>query len=195
MAFERKKIITYAGAGVIIALIVIVFIPVNETVSVNPYVSLDQIPDYGLQYIKVSGEQADITHIYLSIHTVEARLPSGEWVHISDREILWDIIQEPEKMFEINIDDLSPGTYSRIRFYVAADSGKTNATLSNNLVIPLGLQTNPFELEITETEIPLGIVDGSLTLRIGSGIVSNQMLPDYHIIIGTSKIGGEISVQ
>jgi len=33
----------------------------------------------------------------------------------------------------------------------------------------------------------------SLTLTIGPGVVSNQILPDYHIAIATVKLGGELT--
>ncbi|MFC1804171.1 DUF4382 domain-containing protein [Thermoproteota archaeon] len=193
MAYDRKKVMTYGAIGIIIALIVIMFIPVNEQVNVNPYVTLEQIPEYGLQYIKVSEEQADLTHIYLTIHTIEAQLPSGEWVQISNTETQWDLIQETQKTLEINTDALSPGKYSKIRFYIAADLDKSNATLSDNQIISLSLQDNPFVVEITETEIDEGVDELSLTLTIGPGIVSNQMLPGYHIAIATSRLGGMIS--
>ena len=193
MAYDRKKVLTYGAAGIIIALIVVVFIPINEQVNVNPYVNLEQIPGYGLQYIKVSEEQADLTHMYITIHTVETQLPNGEWVQISNSEVQWDLIQETQKTFEINTDSLSPGKYSKIRFYIAAGLDKSNATLSDNQVISMSLQDNPFEVEITETDIDSGVSELSLTLTIGPGIVSNQMLPDYHITIGTSPLGGMIS--
>jgi hypothetical protein len=193
MAYDIRKVLAYGAAGVVIALIVIVFIPVNERVTVNPYVTLGQVPGYGLQYIKVSEEQADLTHMYLTVHTVEARLPSGEWVKISDKKTRWDIIRETQKTFEINADVLSPGKYSKIRFYVAAGQEKSNATLSDDRVIPLSLQDNPFEVEITETDVDIGADELSLTLDVGGGIASNQMLPEYHIIIATSRLGGMIS--
>lgn len=195
MAYDRRKVLTYGATGVIIALIVIVLIPVNEEVNVNPYVTLEQVPGYGLQYIKVSEEQADLTHMYLTIHTVEAQLPSGEWVKISETETRWDIIRETQKKFEINTDVLSPGKYSKIRFYVAAGQEKSNATLSDNRVIPLSLQDNPFEVEITETDIDEGADELSLTLDVGSGVISNQMLPEYHIVIATGRLGGTISAS
>lgn len=193
MAYDRKKVLTYGAAGIIIALIVVVFIPINEQVNVNPYVTLDQIPGYGLQYIKVSEEQADLTHMYITIHTVETQLPNGEWVQISNSEVQWDLVQEPQKSFEINSESLSSGKYSKIRFYIAAGLDKSNATLSDNQIIQLSLQDNPFEVEITETEFDEGVGGLSLTLTVGPGLVSNQMLPDYHITIATSPLGGMIS--
>jgi hypothetical protein len=193
MAYDRKKVLTYGAIGVIIALIVIVFIPVNEQVYVNPYVTLEQIPGYGIQFIKVSEEQADLTHIYLNIHTVEIQLPGGEWVKISNSELQWDLIQETQKTFEINSESLSPGTYSKIRFYIAAGQDKSNAVLGDDQIISLSLQDNPFEVEITEADIDNSVGELSLTLTLGPGIVSNQMLPDYHITIATSPLGGMIS--
>jgi hypothetical protein len=193
MAYDRKKVLTYGAIGVFIALIVIVFIPVNEQVNVNPYVTLEQIPGYGLQYIKVSEKQADLVHLYINIHKVETQLPNGEWIQISNTEFKWDLVQETQKSFEINTDVLSPGKYSKIRFYIAADLDKSNVTLNTNQIIQVSLQNNPFEVEITETYIDNSLGELSLILKIGPGIVSNQMLPDYHITIATSPLGGMIS--
>lgn len=192
MAYDRKKVLAYGIAGVIIALIILVFIPVNKQVNINPYINLEHIPGYGLQYIKVSAEQANLNHIYVTIHTIEIKQPNGEWAKISNKETLWDIIMETEKKLEISTDSLSPGTYSKIRFYIAESIEKSNATLSDGQIIPLGIGANPVEVELTETTIN-GVDEHSLTLTIGPGVVSNQILPDYHIAIATVKLGGELT--
>lgn len=193
MAYDRKKILAYGTIGVIIALAVIAFIPVNEEVHVSTYITLDQIPGYGLQFVKVSEDQTDLTHVSITIHTVEAQLLNGEWVKVSENDIIWDLIRETQISFELDSEEILPGKYSKIRFYISGDLNKSNVTLSDDQVIPLTLHTNPVEVDIPEIDIVEGMDELSLTLTVGSGISSTHVIPGYHIEILTNKLGGMIT--
>ena len=60
MAYDRNRILIFGGAGIAIAaLLIIFFIPVKTEIHVGTSVSLQEIPGYGFQTIKISEEQAD----------------------------------------------------------------------------------------------------------------------------------------
>jgi hypothetical protein len=193
MAYDKKKVMTYGAAGIIIAAAVVtLFLPVQEQVTLVSYVSLEQIPGYGLQFIKVSEEQADLTHLIITIEKVEVQLSNGEWVQVSGVETSWDLVKEIHKTFAMNIGVLSPGNYSRIRFVVAQGLEYSNATLSNNVTIRVNAPYS-LELDVPEFTVETGVDELTLSLSLGPGVSSNQMLPQYHIAIMTVRLQAEVS--
>ena len=93
MAYNKNKVILYGSVGVILALIVLSFIPASQ--------------------------ETQISHLVLNIESIEAQMPSGEWFTITSNEIQWDLWQHVEKLIQI---DQGIAGYSRIRLNIATDS-------------------------------------------------------------------------
>ena len=193
MAFNSKQVLVYGAAGVILALVVVMFIPAYEKVQVNPYVTFDQIPGYGFQIVKVSEEETRLTNLDLTIHRIDVQLPSGEWTPISETESTWDLIQERQRSIDVQLSGLEPGTYSKVRLFIAVDPEKTSATFSNNMELSISVMTNPIEVDTPEYVVSEESGEAVLSLYSGPGISSNHVLPDYQIEVSSSKLGGVIS--
>jgi hypothetical protein len=193
MAFNSKKVLVYGAAGVILALVVVMFIPAYEKIQINPYVTFDQIPGYGFQIVKVSEKEISLTHLDITIHRIDVQLLGGEWTPILEIESTWDLIQERQKSFDIQLSGLETGTYSKVRLFIAVDPEKTSATYSNNRELSVSVMMNPIEVEVSEFVVSDGTSEAVLTLYSGPGISSNHVFPDYQIEISSSKLSGEVS--
>jgi hypothetical protein len=80
MAYDRNRILIFGGAGIAIAaLLIIFFIPVKTEIHVEPTVSLQDIPGYGFQTMKISENQADVIHMNLTLGGFEIQVADGEW--------------------------------------------------------------------------------------------------------------------
>lgn len=193
MAYNLKKILIYGAAGIIIAVALITwFLPVQEQVTVNSYVSLQEIPGYGIQYIKLSEEQADLKHLILSIEKIEVQLPDGRWLPVTRKTISYDILHDMEKTITLDTTEMNPGDYSVMRFNIIQGLEYTNASLSNDEILTVDapdvimFETQGFTVD-HETE------SLNLVIQLGSGRLSNHILPQYHISVGTMKLQGVIT--
>jgi hypothetical protein len=191
MAFDKNKVIKYGAAGIIIAAVVMLFLPIQEQIKVSPYVSLEQIPGYGLQYVKISEDQADLTNLILTIEQVEVRQTNGEWVKVSGGETSWNLVKDIRKTYALNPVDLSPGTYTKIRFVLGQGLENNNATLSNDMTVSVNTPYS-IEIDLVEFTVETSLDELTLSLSLGQGVLSNHMLPQYHIAIGTTRLQAEV---
>ena len=190
MAYDRNRILIFGGAGVAIAaLLIIFFIPVETETHVATSVSLQEIPGYGFQTVKISEEQADVIHMNLTLGGFEVQGANGEWTGLSvPGTASFNLLRSPETTITADANGLEPGRYTAVRFQVLGGLEYTNATLTNGEVVPVDVPY--FKVEYTTGAFEIGEeTEGiSLVLRRGSGMLANYMLPDYHITTGTMKI-------
>ena len=189
MAYDRNRILVFGGAGILIAALIIFFIPVKTEIHVTTSVALQQIPGYGFQTMKISEGQADVTHLNLTLGGFEVQGADGEWTGISvPGTVSFDLLRVPETTITADADGIEPGSYSAVRFQVLGGLEYSNATLTNGEVIPVDVPYFKVEYSTEEFEIGEGAEGLSLILRRGSGQLANYMLPDYHISTGTMKV-------
>ncbi len=190
MAYDRNRILIFGGAGILIAaLLIIFFIPVKTEIHVATSLSLQEIPGYGFQTIKISEEQADVIHLNLTLGGFEVQGADGEWTGISvPRTVYFNLLRDPETTITAEASGLEPGSYSAVRFQILGGLEYANATLTNSEVVPVDVPY--FKVEYSTAEFKIGEdTEGlSLVLRRGSGQLGNYMLPDYHISTGTMKV-------
>ena len=190
MAYDRNRILIFGGAGVAIAaLLIIFFIPVETETHVATSVSLQEIPGYGFQTVKISEEQADVIHMNLTLAGFEVQGADGEWTGISvPGMVSFNLLRSPETTIMADANGLEPGSYTAVRFQILGGLEYTNATLTNGDVVPVDAPYFKVEYATEEFEIGEETEGLSLVLRRGSGRLANYMLPDYHISMGTMKI-------
>ena len=190
MAYDRNRILIFGGAGVAIAaLLIIFFIPVETETHVATSVSLQEIPGYGFQTVKISEEQADVIHMNLTLGGFEVQGAGGEWTGISvPGTVSFNLLRSPETTITADANGLEPGRYTAVRFQVLGGLEYTNATLTNGEVVPVDVPYFKVEYATGAFEIGEETEGLSLVLRRGSGRLANYMLPDYHISMGTMKI-------
>jgi len=186
MAYNRNKVIIYGIAGILLALTILTFIPTRTETHITTSVSLEQISGYGFQTIKISEENAVITNLIINIQSIEAQMPSGEWVKISQRGQKWDLRQEAEKIFTIEPNITG---YSKLRLIIASDGG--NVTLADGREIELSVPSLPLEVDLLKP-YTLEVNNPGLKLSLSQGTVSNYLLPNLQIELSTNKITGEI---
>jgi len=196
MAYERNKVILFGVGGVAIAaILMLVFLPARVEIGLNPTVALQEIPGYGFQIIKISGEQANVVHLNITLDSFEVKKDDGNWAEIDvfGGSASFNLLRDQEISIATEVVDLELGSYSAIRFQVVRGLEFTNATLSTEEVV--AVDTPNFMVEFTSSmfEIVKETDNLSLELRIGSGILSNYMLPDMHMSIGTMKISVSVS--
>jgi hypothetical protein len=186
MAYNRNKVILYGVAGIILALVVLSFIPTRTETHITTSVSLTTIPDYGIQIIKMSEDNTQITNLVLNIQSIEAQTQDGAWVKISSTEQQWDIRQKTEKT--ITIDPNITG-YSKLRINLATDNP---VTLSDGQITQLGAPSLPIEVDLSGSSVNAGT---QLRLSLGQGTASNYILPNLQIELSTNKLTAEIITQ
>ncbi len=186
MAYNRNKVMIYGIAGIVLALTILTFIPTRTETHITTSVSLEPIPGYGIQTIKISEEASEITNLIIDIQSIEARMPSGEWVKISTREQRWDLRQELEKTFTIEQNITG---YSKLRLIIASDGG--NVTLADGREIKLSVSFLPYEVDLLKP-YALEIDNPMLKIILSQGTVSRYMLPNLQIELSTNEITGEI---
>jgi hypothetical protein len=189
MAYNRNRVVIYGITGILLALAIITFLPTSTETHIATSVSLEQIPGYGIQTVKISEGESAITNLVINIQSIEARMPSGEWVKISKREQQWDLRQEVEKIFII---DQNVTGYSKLRLVIASDG--SSATLADGREIPLSVPSLPLEVDLQEP-YDTGIDGSVLKLSQSQGTGSTHMLPALRIELSTNRITGEIVVQ
>jgi len=193
MAYDTRKIAVFGIAGVAIAaLIILAFVPVQEDIGVGTTVALQNIPGYGFQIVKMSEEQDDVTQLKATLDGFESRKEDGSWIEISGGSVSFDLIRDPEVSFTLNVGDLDAGSYDGLRFQVVQGLGFTNATLYSGETVMVDVPHMKVEYTISTFEIDEAADSLTLILRKGSGIMSNYMLPELHIAIGTLKIEIEV---
>ena len=183
MAYNRNRVIIYGIAGILLALTILNFIPTRTETHVTTGVNLDEIPGYGIQIVKISEDNVQITNLVLNIGSIEAMQPDGEWVEIASN-VQWDLWKEAEKI--IPVDQASAG-YTKLRLNIAQDS---TVTLSDESEIQLGVSAQPLEIDLDS-----GSGGTGLRLSLSQGKVSNYILPSLQIEISTNRLTAEITAQ
>ncbi len=189
MAYNRNKVIIYGITGIVLALTILTFIPTRTETHVTTSVSLEPIPGYGIQTIKISEEASEVTSLIIDIQSIEAQMPGGEWVKVSTREQRWDLRQELEKIFTVEQNITG---YSKLRLIIASDGG--NVTLADGREIKLSVSSLPYEVDLLNP-YTLEIDNPMLKIILSQGTVSNYLLPNLQIELSTSRITGEIQAQ
>jgi hypothetical protein len=115
MAYSGNRIIVFGGAGVAIALLLIIFfIPVETETHVATTVSLQEIPGYGFQTMKIGGDQADLIHLNLTLEGFEIKGIDGEWTGISTPgTISFNLLKNPETIITADASGIAIGSYTR----------------------------------------------------------------------------------
>jgi len=191
MAYARNRVLVFGAAGIVIAaLLILAFIPAQKEVGLKPMVALQEIPDYGFQIVKMSKEQADVAHLYVTLDGFEFRRADGDWaeIEIPGGSISFDLLRVREISFDALVEGLDARSYSAIRFRVVQGLEFTNATLSSGEVI--GVDVPSFKVEFTTPtfEKADGMESLLVELRTGSGQLSNYMLPKLHLALGTIRV-------
>lgn len=193
MAYDRNRILIFGVAGIAIAALLIILIPVQTEIHLGPSVSLQEIPGYGFQTVKISEEQTNVIHLNITLGGFEVRGLDGEWTGI---DVLgsssFDLLRNLEMTIKADARGLEPGSYAAVRFRVLGGLEYTNATLDNGDVVPVDVPSFEVEFPTGEFEVLEGIELLSFKLRSGFGQLANYILPDYHIATGTMKI--EVSI-
>jgi hypothetical protein len=190
MAYDRNRIIIFGGAGIAIAVLLITFfLPAETEIGVGTSVTLQEIPGYGFQTVKISEEQADVIHLNLSLGGFEIQGADGEWTSLSvPGTISLNLLRDPETTITADATGIEPGRYTAVRFQILGGLEHTNATLTNGEVVNISVPPFKVEYAAEEFEIAEGTEGLSLVLKRGSGTLANYMLPDYHISTGTMKV-------
>ncbi len=196
MAYDRKKVLMFGAAGIAIAaLLILAFIPAQKEIGIDPMVALQEIPGYGFQILKISEEQSSVVHLYVTLDGFEVRLAEEEWaeIEISGGRVSFDINRAREVSFAAEAGGLDVGSYDAIRFRVVRGLEFTNATLDNGDVIGVDVPDIKVEFTTSTFEIGEGTESLMIKLRTGSGLLSNYMLPQYQITLGTLRLEFDIS--
>ncbi len=186
MTYNKNKPIIYGIIGIALALTILTFIPTTQETHITPSISLDQIPGYGIQTIKISEQTTQLTHLILNIASIQAQTPSGEWITITTQQQQWDIHQETQKTFTLNQDITD---YTQLRLNITPEG--SSATLQDGQPIQIGLPSFPIEIQLT----PANENSGVLKLSLSQGTSSTQILPNMQLEVTTIKLTGEITPQ
>jgi hypothetical protein len=197
MAYDRNRILIFGGSGIAIAaLLIIFFIPFQTEIHLGPSVSLQEIPGYGFQTVKISEEQTNMLHLNITLGGFEVRGLDGDWAGIDvSGSSSFDLLRNPEMTIIADASSLELGSYNSVRFRVLGGLKFTNATLNNDEVVPVNVPSFEVEFPTGEFEVFEGNELLFLILRSGSGQLANYMLPDYHIETGTLRIEVSISLN
>ena len=194
MAYSNRKIALFGTAGVAIAAILILaFAPVREEVGIGTMVALQEIPGYGFQVVKMGEGQADVVHLNVTLDGFEARRQDGGWTELTGGSVSFNMLRDREISFNAQAGSLDAGSYTAVRFRVVRGIEDSNATLSNDDVIGVDVPSLKVEMGTSPFEVSVDTESLLIDLRIGSGLLSNYMLPDLHLSLGTLKV--EIGVS
>lgn len=194
MAYSNRKIALFGTAGVAIAAILILaFAPVREEVGIGTMVALQEIPGYGFQVVKMGEGQADVVHLNVTLDGFEARRQDGGWTELTVGSVSFNMLRDREMSFNAQAGSLDAGSYTAVRFRVVHGLEDSNATLSNDDLIGIDVPSLKVEIETSPFEVGADTESLLIDLRIGSGLLSNYMLPDLHLSLGTLKV--EIGVS
>jgi len=189
MAYSRDRILIFGTAGVAVALLFIIFfIPVRTEIDVATSVSLQDIPGYGFQIVKISPTTNTIIHINITLDGFEVKGADGEWTELDiPGTVSLDLWLDPETTIAASVEGLEPGSYTAVRFQVLGGYENSVASLDDGDVVLVDVPYFKVELD---AEFEVDEETGSLTLVFtrGSGRIAEHMLPDYQITTGTMKI-------
>ena len=189
MAYNRNKVIIYGATGIILALVILSFLPTRTETHISSSVSLEQIPGYGIQIVALSEDRVEISNLIINIDSIEAQIPNGEWVSIASNPQQWDIWREPTKTFTINGETTG---FSKLRLNIAS-TGST-VTLSSGEEVQLGVSSLPLEVDLPNVYAGENTGD-LLKLSLSQGTMSNNILPNLQVMISTTKLTAEIIAQ
>ena len=193
MAYDRNRILIFGGSGIVIAALLILFIPVQTEIHLGPSVSLQEIPGYGFQMVKISEEQANVIHLNITLGLFEVQNADGEWVGVDvSGSSSFDLLHNLETSFMADATGLEPGSYVAVRFRVLGGLEYSNATLDSGDMVPVDVPSFEVKFPTGKFKVLEGTETLLLKLRTGTGQIANYMLPDYHIATGTLRI--EVSV-
>lgn len=194
MAYSNRKIALFGTAGVAIAAILILaFAPVREEVGIGTMVALQEIPGYGFQVVKMGEGQADVVHLNVTLDGFEARRQDGGWTELTVGSVSFNMLRDREMSFNAQAGSLDAGSYTAVRFRVVHGLEDSNATLSNDDLIGIDVPSLKVEIETSPFEVGADTESLLIDLTVGSGILSNYMLPDLHLSLGTLRV--EIGVS
>jgi len=194
MAYSNRKIVLFGAAGVALAaILILVFSPIREEVGIGTMVALQGIPGYGLQVVKMGEGQASVVHLNVTLDGFEALRQDGGWTALTAGSVSFNMLRDREMSFSVQAGSLDSGSYTALRFQVVHGIGDSNATLSDGDVVAVDVPGQKVEIEITPFEVVEDTESLLLELSMGSGILSNYMLPDLHLSLGTMRM--EISVS
>jgi hypothetical protein len=194
MAYSYRKIALFGAAGVAVAaLLILVFTPVREEVGIGTMVALQEIPGYGFQVVKIGEGQADVVHLNVTLDGFEAKRQDGGWTELTVGSVSFNMLRDREISFNTQAGSLDAGSYSAVRFRVVHGLEETNATLSNGDVIEVDVPSLKIETATVPFEVDADTESLNIDLSVGSGILSNYMLPDLHLSLGTLRV--EIGVS
>jgi hypothetical protein len=190
MAYTSKRILLFGAFGIILAsFLILVFIPIQKDTGMNPFVALQEIPGYGFQLVKMSEEQNDLVQLDVTLDGFEVRRADGNWapIEIYGGEISFNMLGVRELSFAADAGDLDAGSYNAIRFNVVRELEFTNATLDQGEIIVVDVPSLKVEFTTTPFDVATETENLLLELRTGSGLLSNYMLPQLHLSLGTMK--------
>ena len=138
-----------------------------------------------------------MVHLNITWDSFEIMREDGNWAEIDvlGGSASFNLLRDQEIAIAIEVADLELGSYSAIRFQVVRGLEFTNATLSTGEVVAVDVPNFMVEFETSTFEIVEETDSLSLELRIGSGRLSNYMLPDMHMSVGTMKISVSVSEE
>ena len=194
MAYDRNKILIFGGAGVVIAaFLILLFIPGGTETHVATTVSLQEIPGYGFQIVKMSEERDDITQLEVTLEGFEFRKSDGSWIDASGERFSFDLIRELEISFTVDVGELDAGSYNGVRFRVVPGFGFTNATLSSGKLVTVDSPQTKVAYVTSTFELDENMETLQVELNRGAGVISNYMLPELHLAIMTTGLDITIS--
>jgi len=189
MAYSNRKIALFGTAGVAIAaILILVFSPAREEVGISTMVALQEIPGYGFQIVKMGEGQASVVHLNVTLDGFEALRQDGSWTELAVGSVSFNMLREREISFSAQAGKLDAGSYSAVRFRVVHGLEDTNATLSNGDVLDVDVPSLKIELATTTFDVGADTESLLIDLSVGSGVLSNYMLPDLHLSIGTLRV-------
>jgi len=190
MAYSRNKILLYGGAGIAIATLLCIFcLPVKTEIHVDPSVTLQTIPGYGIQTVMISEEQTTLRHLNLSLSDFEVKATEGKWTSLDvATPVSFNLLRDPETSITADVSNLVPGSYTVVRAQILGGLEYTNATLINGDVVSVDVPSSKVEFATRAFEVDEGTASLILVLRPGSRQLTTHILPHYHISTGTTKI-------
>ena len=189
MAYSYRKIALFGAAGVAVAaLLILVFTPVREEVGIGTMVALQEIPGYGFQIVKIGEGQADVVHLNVTLDGFEAKRQDGGWTELTVGSVSFNMLRDREISFNTQAGSLDAGSYTAVRFRVVHGLEDSNATLSDGAVIVVDVPTLKVEIPTTPFDVDADTESLRIDLGVGAGALSNYMLPELHLSIGTLRV-------
>jgi hypothetical protein len=198
MAHTIMKTMVYGIIGVFVAIVIILFLwPISEDIETNPTVSIQEMPAFGIQVIKITDEPNNLAHLNCTINGFEAKQPDGEWIKIDtwNGGISFDLLRFQRPTIIADASKLVPGNYSMIRFQIIGDLEYTNATLDEGEIIGVDVPTEKICVAVPTFEITPGMETLLIDLLIEpTGSLANYVIQmEHHLTLMMMKI--QIKIQ